>query len=104
MPIVDELVAMQYLGIDYSDDVTVLNVTRALKTAVEILHGAVGPDVEDLMPDDPRVKELVLIYMDDLFSNRGVSMKVSGAVRRCVHDMELQLQMELRRKREEASV
>ena len=56
----------------------------------------VGADVETLLPDDPRAKELVLIYTDDLYSQRGVSAKVSGATRNLVHSMELQLQMELR--------
>lgn len=100
MPTVDE--ALAYLGIDYPDPVVTANVTRALATAEKTLHGAVGEDVEDLMPDDPRAKELVLIYMDDLYSERGVSTKVSGATRRMVADMVMQLQLELRTLREAA--
>ena len=100
MPTVED--ALVYLGIDYPDDVIRKNVTRALATAVKTLHGAVGEDVETLMPNDPRAQELVLIYMDDLYSERGVSAKVSGATRRMVADMVLQLQMELRTLREEA--
>lgn len=95
--------ALEYLGIDYTDDVVVRNVERAMDTAVKTLYGAVGADVETLLPDDPRAKELVLIYLDDLYSTRGVSAKVSGATRQLVRTMELQLQMELRRKREEAA-
>lgn len=102
MPTVTE--AMEYLGIDYPDDVITRNVTRALSAAVKTLHGAVGEDVEDLMPDDPRAKELVLIYLDDLYSDRGISAKVSGTTRRMVADMVLQLQLELRTRREEAGV
>lgn len=104
MPTVDE--ALLYLGIDYADEVTEANVTRALATAVKTLHGAVGADVEALLPDDPRAKELVLIYLDDLYSTRGVSAKVSGATRQLVHTMELQLLLELRaaRAREAAGV
>lgn len=102
MPTVDE--ALAYLGIDYPDTVVTANVTRALAAAEKTLHGAVGEDVEDLMPDDPRAKELVLIYMDDLYSERGVSAKVSGATRRMVADMVLQLQLELRTLREAATV
>lgn len=94
MPAVEE--ALQYLGIDYTDAVTTANVTRALATAVKTLHGAVGEDVEALLPNDPRAKELVLIYLDDLYSTRGVSAKVSGATRQLVHTMELQLTLELR--------
>lgn len=94
--------ALAYLGIDYPDDLIRKNVTRALATAVKTLHGAVGEDVETLMPNDPRAQELVLIYLDDLYSERGVSAKVSGSTRRLVADMVFQLQMELRTLREEA--
>ena len=99
--------ALWHLGIDYDDDVVESNVKRALATASRVLRSAVGDDVWELMPDDPRVKELVLIYMDDLYSERGVSAKVSGATRRLVQTMELQLKIELTRARaaaKEASV
>lgn len=92
--------ALQYLGIDYADAVVTANVTRALNTAVKTLHGAVGDDVELLLPNDARAEELVLIYLDDLYSSRGVSAKVSGATRQLVHTMEMQLIMELRSIRE----
>jgi Asp-tRNA(Asn)/Glu-tRNA(Gln) amidotransferase A subunit family amidase len=100
MPTVEDCLA--YLGIDYADDLVRKNVTRALATAVKVLHGAVGEDVETLMPNDSRAKELALIYMDDLYSEKGVSAKVSGATRRMVADMEMQLRLELRTLREEA--
>ena len=95
--------ALEYLGIDYADDVVKNNVNRALATATKTLQGAVGSDVLTLMPDDERVRELILIYTDDLYSNRGVSAKVSNAVRLSVTSMELQVKLELRKLREEAS-
>lgn len=94
--------ALAYMGINYADDMVTANVTRALATAVQVLHGAVGEDVETYLPGDPRAAELVLIYTDDLYSERGVAAKVSGATRRLVADMELQLRLELRREREKA--
>lgn len=100
MPTIEDCLA--YLGIDYADDLVRKNVTRALATAVKVLHGAVGEDVDTLMPNDSRAQELVLIYMDDLYSEKGVSAKVSGATRRMVADMEMQLRLELRAHREEA--
>ena len=100
MPTIDD--ALAYLGIDYPDDIIRKNVTRALATAVKTLHGAVGEDVETLMPGDPRAAELVLIFTDDLYSEKGVAAKVTGATRRMVADMIMQLQMELRTLREEA--
>lgn len=98
MPTVEE--ALQYLGIDYADEVIKANVTRAMSTAVKTLHGSIGADVDFYLPNDPRTHELVLIYTDDLYSNRGVSAKVSGATRRMVSDMEWQLRLELRQRRE----
>ena len=94
--------ARAYLGIDYADEVTDKNITRCLKTAQSILHGAVGEDLEDFLPGDPRAEELQLIYMEDLYSQRGVSAKVSNATRRQVFDMEQQLRMELRTARKVA--
>lgn len=100
MPTYEE--ALEYLGIDYADDVVKRNVTRAMATATKTLQGAVGADVLQLMPDDERVKELILIYTDDLYSTRGVAPKVSNAVRLSVATMELQVRLELRQLREEA--
>ena len=94
---------LQYLGYDVTDDELVnKNATRALNTAMRTVLGAVGDDVETYLPGDPRVAELVLIYADDLFSERGVSAKVSGATRRAVADMELQLRLELAAAKEAA--
>lgn len=94
--------AMDHLGIDYPDPMITKNVTQALATAMETLKGAVGKDVEDLMPDSSRADRLVLIYLDDLYSEKGVSTKVSGATRLLVASMVLQLQCELQILREEA--
>lgn len=101
MPTYEE--ALTYLGIDYADSVIETNVRRALKTAVATLHGSVGEDVDILMPDDPRTKELVLLYLDDLYSNRGLSNKAIGSYRRLIADMEWQLRLELRQLRGEAA-
>ena len=100
MPTLEE--ALQYLGIDYDDDMVKANVNRALSTAQQVLYVSLGRDVEVYLPNDPRIKELVLIYLDDLYSERGASAKVSGAARRLVFDMELQLRLELRQAKEDA--
>jgi hypothetical protein len=94
--------ALDYLGIDYEDEVVQRNVSRAMATATATVRGAVGADVETYLPDDPRVRELALIYLDDLYSTRGVAAKVSGATRQLVHTMELQVKLDLRKRREEA--
>lgn len=94
--------AKAYLGIDYDDDVVDANVKQALATAKKLIEGSVGEGLEDYLPDDPRVRQLVLIYTDELYSERGVAAKVSNATRRLVYDMELQLRLELRQAKEAA--
>ena len=96
--------ALTYLGIDYPDDVVRTNVTRALATARATVLGGVGEDVETYLPDDSRVAELTLIYMEDLYSQRGASAKVTNATRKLVLSMESQLRLELARAKEEAGV
>jgi hypothetical protein len=99
MPTIEE--ALAYMGYDQSDAMVLTNVQRAMATARAVMLGAVGADVEQYLPDDPRVKELILIYTDDLYTERGVKAKVSGATRKLVADMVLQLKLELRRKKDE---
>ena len=93
-----ELEVMNYMGIDYADDMVKANINRAIRTADAYLKGAIG---EDYPKDDPRAKELSLIFIADLYDNRGVIEKVSGNVRRLVDDMILQLKLELMRSAEE---
>lgn len=106
MPTIEE--ALLYKGFtpeDYKGDAVVEgNATRALATAKQTVLGAVGADVKEYLPNDPRIKELTLIYFDDLYTERGVSAKVSNATRRLVSDMEWQLKMELRAAKEAAGV
>lgn len=99
MPTFDEV--LDYLSIDYPDEVITANVTRAMKTAEATLKGSIGADVFELLPADPRLTEMALIYIDDLYSNRGVGAKVSSATRQLVHTMEWQLRLDLRARRKE---
>lgn len=92
MPTVEEVLA--YLGIDYADDMVKKNVERSIKTADAYLKGSIG---ENYPTDDPRIKELALIFISDLYDNRGMVEKVAGNVRRLVDDMSLQLRLELSR-------
>lgn len=94
--------ALNYMGIDYADAMVSANVQRALDTAKRILKGAVGEDIEKYLPNDERARELVLMYADDLYSERGVALKASAATRKLAADMELQLRLELKRAKEAA--
>ena len=91
MPTSEEV--LQYLGIDYADKMVNSNIERSIKTADAYLKGAIG---KEYPTDDPRAKELALIFIADLYDNRGVIEKVSGNVRKLVDDMMLQLRLELR--------
>lgn len=92
MPTIDEVLA--YLGIDYADEMVTKNIERSILVADSYLKGSIGKDYPS---DDPRVKELALIFISDLYENRGMIEKVAGNVRRLVDDMSLQLRLELRR-------
>lgn len=83
-----------YLGIDYADPMVEANVNRAISTADAYLKGAVGAEYP---AEDPRAKELALIFIADLYDNRGSLEKSSVNVRRLVDDFLLQLRLELRR-------
>lgn len=100
MPTIEDVLA--YLGIDYADEVVTKNVQRAMNAAQATLRGSIGDDVDTYLPGDQRVTELLMIYVDDLYSERGVSAKVSGATRQLVNTMEWQLRLELARAREKA--
>lgn len=85
---------LNYLGIDYADEMVNANVNLAISTADAYLKGAVGADYP---VEDPRAKELALIFIADLYDNRGMLEKTSTNVRRLVDDFLLQLRLELRR-------
>ena len=89
---VEEVLA--YLGIDYSDDMVVKNIERAIKTADAYLKGSIG---DDYPVEDPKAKELVLIIISDLYDNRGMSSNAAGNTRKLIDDLSLQLRLELRR-------
>lgn len=96
--------ALQHLGYDVADDVITKNVANELEGAKAYLQGAVGPDIFELMPEDPRLDILLKAYLDDQHDDRGTtSAKANNAQRGLVSSTEQQLRLELVRKREEAA-
>lgn len=96
--------ALTHLGYDETDEVITKKVTAELDEAEAYLQGAVGMDIFDLLPEDPRVNILLKAYLDDLHDDRGTtSAKAGNAKRELIHSTEQQLRMELVRVREEAS-
>jgi hypothetical protein len=98
--------ALQFLGIDYADSMITANVNSAIQTAEATLKGAIGDDVFEYFPDDARIDYLQKLYMADAYSERTLQPSISGkttnAHRYQVQTLELQLQMELRRKKAES--
>lgn len=95
--------AAQYMGIDYYDDEMVtVNLQRAVDSAPYRLHSSVGEAVEQYMPGDPRIEELLLMYAEESYDNHTGSAKADAAKRHLRDLYEDQLRLELRRKKEEA--
>ena len=84
---------LDYLGIDCADEMITRNIARMIRVADSYLQGSLG---KNYPTDDPRVNELALIVVSDLYDNRGMSDKVSGNVRRLVDDFSLQLRLSMR--------
>lgn len=82
-----------YLGIDYTDDATDRLISNLLLTADAYMKGAIG---ESYPIDDERVKQVQKIVISDLYDHRELSDKVSGATRRIVDSMLMQLRLEMR--------
>ena len=83
--------ALDYLGIDYVDDMICRNIKRVYSVAVDYVRGAVTPNITN---GNPKLKELILIVMSDLYENRGLTSTVSQNTRRLVEDISLQLRLE----------
>ena len=83
---------------------TEANLQRALDSAIYRLYGSVGRDVETYMDGDPRVDQLVLIYTEEGYDNHPGSAKQDAAKNHLRDNLELQLRLELRTKKEEAGV
>lgn len=82
-----------HLGIDYEDPSTTRNLTRLLSLADRYMIGALG---EGYPAEDERVIQAQLMVCDDLYSSRGVSDKVSGATRKLLDILLLQVRLDMR--------
>lgn len=96
---------LNYLGIADADDQLVCrNVELARQAATEMLRGSVDYDIATYFPEhDARIHKLVLAYMAELYEDRGTTAKAVKAKHAWVHDMEMQLRLEIARKKREAA-
>ena len=85
--------ACRYLGIDFDDPDVIRNIEDLCITANAYMKGALG---EDHPQHDPRVKQVEKLLICDLYDHREMSDKVSGATRRLVDSMLLQVKLEMR--------
>lgn len=98
----DIIGALSYLGYDQADAKITQIVADQLEESKSFLQGAVGADIFELMPEDPRIDILLKAYLKDLHDNHGIThAKAGNAKREMIHSTEWQLRLELSRKREE---
>lgn len=85
--------AYRYLGIDFDDTDVRMNVCDLVDVANAYMIGALG---ENYPINDPRVMQVEKLLISDLYDHRELSDKVSGATRRLVDSMLLQVRLEMR--------
>lgn len=84
---------LDYLGIDYADDMVSRNINRALNTADGELRESVA---DDYPVDHPLTKELALIYASNAYENRG-DISLSNNERKLSSGLALKLRLYMRR-------
>ena len=90
---------LDHVGYDYRDERVNQRAVELISTAHAYLVGALG---DDYPYDDPRVKEIAYAIIDDLWEKRGF-IEVTGNVRKLISNLELQVRMDMRRKKIEIS-
>jgi len=83
----------QWLGIDFNDADVEANIDALIQTANAYMVGALG---ENYPKADARVIQVQKALIADLYDHRELSDKVSGATRRLVDSMLLQVRLEMR--------
>lgn len=80
-----------YLGIDYTDDMILINIERAIKTAGGDLRESVG---DEYPVDHPLTPELALLYASASYEQRDLS---TNELKRA-NDIALKLRLVMRRR------
>ncbi|WP_373737174.1 hypothetical protein [Jeotgalibaca porci] len=82
-----------YLGVDWVDEATDRRINGLISVADSFMVGSLGVGYPG---DDPRVKELSLIIIGQLYDNTDPIAKVSNSIQKMVDDMSLQIRLEMR--------
>ena len=84
--------ALDYLGIDTEDDMIINNIRRQIEVADCHLKAAVG---EDYPADDPRMKEVALMIVSELYDNRTLSAKEESRIKSLARQYMRQIRLEM---------
>ena len=85
--------ALDYLGIDAEDDMIINNINRQVEVADRHLKAAVG---DDYPADDPRMKEVALMIVSELYDNRTLSAKEESRIKSLARQYMRQIRLEMR--------
>ena len=85
--------ALDYLGIDAEDDMIINNINRQIEVADRHLKAAVG---DDYPADDPRMKEVALMIVSELYDNRTLSAKEESRINSLARQYIRQIRLEMR--------
>ena len=85
--------ALDYLGIDIEDNMIINNINRQIKVADRHLKAAVG---EDYPADDPRMKEVALMIVSELYDHRALSAKEESRINSLARQYMRQIRLEMR--------
>ena len=92
MPTIEEV--KDYLGIDYNDDVSNMNIKKYMNVADSWLKGSIG---NNYPKDDERAKQLALFVIEDLYDRGSYSVKENKNIEKLKNDFIMQLQCEGRK-------
>jgi len=84
--------ALDYLGIDAEDDMIINNINRQIEVADRHLKAAVG---DDYPADDPRMKEVALMIVSELYDNRTLSAKEESRIKSLARQYMRQIRLEM---------
>ena len=84
--------ALDYLGIGAEDDMIINNINRQVEVADRHLKAAVG---EDYPADDPRMKEVALMIVSELYDNRTLSAKEESRIKSLARQYMRQIRLEM---------
>ena len=84
--------ALDYLGIDAEDDMIINNINRQVEVADRHLKAAVG---DDYPADDPRMKEVALMIVGELYDHRALSAKEESRIKSLARQYMRQIRLEM---------